>query len=100
MPFDKNISDADPLYYSYDKWLEGLSSYFFGPHMAGKRVRLTVDGQFLDNHFSHIGGSEAFINTLSSDPDWLPVQSRSLDHRVTLINKCWQNSEEGHPVQS
>ena len=67
--------------------------------MAGKRVRLTIDGQFLDNNFSHLRGTEGFIDALSSDPEWLPVRSRSLNHRVELINRCWQVATKGSPCR-
>lgn len=78
---------------SYSIWLKELTNYFFGAHMSKQRVRLMVDGQFLDSQFHHIGGCDSFIKAINDGPEWLNFKITDLNRKVQNMHKQWVNKE-------
>ena len=48
----------------FNEWALALVNHFFGPHMAGKRTRLTVNREFLNEEFGYIGGYRGLISSV------------------------------------
>lgn len=55
---------------NYNEWAIALTKYFFGPHMSGKRTRLTVNREFLNEEFVYLGGCEGFLYAVKNGPRW------------------------------
>lgn len=77
----------------YQKWLNVLGRHFFGRQQAGKRVRLSINRKFLDEHFAELGGTSAFVESLKEGPLRKNKDERSqsmYDRGITLF-RFWKN---------
>jgi hypothetical protein len=82
----------------YNEWANALTRYFFGPHMAKKRTRLSVNREFLNEEFGYLGGLEGFISAVRNGPDWSHIgMDPGIHDKATAAYKLWKRPEERRP---
>jgi hypothetical protein len=55
---------------NFNEWATALLKHFFGPHMSGRRTRLTVNQKFLNEEFGFLGGVKGFLSAVNDGPNW------------------------------
>ncbi|MDB4741405.1 hypothetical protein OAG67_01865 [bacterium] len=75
----------------YNDWAIALTKHFFGPHMAGKRTRLTVNEQLLNEEFGYLGGFQGFVSAVKNGPIWVKQLSpNSIHDAAKLVYDIWK----------
>ena len=84
---------------NYNRWAIALAKHFFGSHMSGKRTRLTVNREFLNEEFGFIGGVEGLITSVKSGPKWSLLNfENSLHEKALSTYRVWKTKpERRHP---
>jgi hypothetical protein len=84
---------------SYSNWAIALTNFYFNEKSAQKRVRLMLDANLLDHSFSDLGGSEGFIESMRSGPEWLKSEGQELYEICSYLHRQWdnRNKPEGYP---
>lgn len=82
----------------YNEWATALAKHFFGPHMSGKRTRLTVNREFLNEEFGYLGGFEGFISAIKSGPKWSYFGiDPGLHEKAINTYNIWKQPQEQRP---
>lgn len=83
---------------NYNGWAVALAKHFFGPHMSGKRTRLTVNREFLNEEFGYIGGFDGFISAVKNGPRWSFFRTDpGLHEKAINTYKIWKRPKERRP---
>lgn len=84
---------------TYSNWAIALTNFYFNEKSAQKRVRLMLDANLLDHSFSDLGGSEGFIESMHSGPEWLISEGQELYEICSYLHRLWgnRNKPEGYP---
>lgn len=83
---------------AYNEWAIALTKHFFGPHMSGKRTRLTVNSQFLNEEFGFLGGVEGFLAAVKAGPEWsYPCLDPGIHDKALRTHSMWKWSPELRP---
>ncbi len=77
----------------FNDWALALANYFFGPHMAGKRTRLSITEGFLNEEFGYLGGYAGFIAAVKTGPIWaITFQDTGLHDMAMATYKMWRSN--------